>query len=123
MESVAISDCDSLSLNLTSSAEEDALAFNLGPIDIEVSDVGSVELTMRNADRFLKHLFMDNVAYVETFLSDDDGSDGVDGEDGDGGFVLTTEELYLYIIIVLGSLLVITWTAIPVAIACSKSRR
>ncbi len=141
IESVSISNCSALNLNLSSvppqvgsnglstldgggSRELLDLGSFTDLIDVEVSNVDSVELTLRDSERFLRHLFMDNVAYVETFVYlDKSRGEGGGGGGGGGGVVLTTEELYLYIIIVLGALLLITWIAIPIAIACAKRGR
>ena len=135
IESITISDCSALSLNLSAGSDHAASpnattsslgvdAFS-GPIDVEVSNVESVELVLRNSNRFLRHLFMDNVAYVETLLESSDGTvEVIDDGEGEGDvFWMTTEELYLYIIIVLGALLLITWTAIPIAVLCAKKGR
>ncbi len=147
IESISISNCDSLSLDLSARSEtivglNNASSSTLGlgafsgPVDLEVSNANNVELVLDRSDGFLRHLFLDNVSYVETLLvvaqevdeevsSDRSQNETGDGEDDDDDwpFGVTREDFYLYIIIVLGALLLITWAAIPMVVLCVRRGR
>lgn len=141
MESISISNCDSLLLNLSLSGNLTQDLFLQTRFDIELESIDSLELFLKDSDSFVRNIFMDNVRYVEAIFEKpeeqdalqrvaiEDNPEETDDEDDDTTAIvtdstdaeplfMTTEELYFWIIIGLSALLTVTWICIPIVCYC-----